>query len=183
MTISASDRSRRHGLLLNYTGDGKGKTTAALGCAVRALGWDWKVEFIQFCKHMTDTGENRFVNMLHPNLKLYTMGAGFSWCSKASLEEHIRRARGAWEFSAATISEGNADLVVLDELNSLLANELLPLDNVLEVLKSRPKWMHVIITGRSAPARLRACCDMVSEIISEKHHFDLGICAQPGIEY
>lgn len=176
-------RIRRHGLLINFTGNGKGKTTAALGNSLRALGWGWKVTVIQFCKRTTDTGENHFVSMVDLPLKIYTMGAGFSWNSTISMEEHGKFAEQAWAFAETMIFNTDTDLVVLDELNPLLSQGLLDKSIIIEALKRRPKWMHVIVTGRSAPPELIAASDLVSEVVEVKHPFDSGVCAQAGIEY
>jgi len=181
--INQEDREKRHGLLINITGSGKGKTTSALGTCLRALGWNWKVAVIQFIKDGSETGERRFAAESGLPFEICSLGAGFTWRKGGNANEDIQCAENAWHKAVEYITEGKVDLLVLDEFNIALDKKYLPLDQVIATLQSRPSWMHVIITGRNAPPELTAACDLVSEIREIKHPFNTGIAAQKGIEF
>jgi cob(I)alamin adenosyltransferase len=171
----------RRGLLLIHTGDGKGKTTAAIGLAVRALGRSKSVRFFQFMKvGVARFGEHRALEQL--GLKLEGLGDGFSWKSK-DLDQSAELAREGWQRAAAAIASGDHFLVVLDELTYPLIYGWLPLEPVLEALKSRPESVHVVVTGRRCPAPLIEMADTVTEMQAVKHAFKSGIPAQAGIEH
>jgi cob(I)alamin adenosyltransferase len=181
--ITKNDKKSRSGLLINITGNGKGKTTSALGTCMRALGWGWQVSIIQFIKNEQENGEKRFAATIPQVLKMIQCGLGLTHNSKASEEQHIEAAREAWKQAKSCLQAEKADLLVFDELNIALDLNWLDIDDVIDVLQKRPKWMHVIITGRNAPAKLIAVSDLVSEIKEIKHPYKLGIKAQKGIEY
>jgi cob(I)alamin adenosyltransferase len=181
--IIQEDRNKRHGLLINITGHGKGKTTSALGTCLRALGWGWKVAVIQFIKNDCETGEKHFAATSGLPFEICSMGAGFTWRKNGSRDQDIQCAENAWRKVVECIDAGQTDLVVLDELNIALDKKYLALDKIIAGLRSRPPWMHVIITGRNAPPQLIEVSDLVSEIREVKHPFNAGIPAQQGIEF
>jgi cob(I)alamin adenosyltransferase len=174
------------GLTLIYTGDGKGKTTAALGVAVRAIGRGLKVIMIQFIKSPERTyGEKIIFDRL--GIEIYQKGIGFTWTKTP--EEHRAALKTAWQFTQEKITSGKYDLVILDELNNALAiekfpiDDVLPIEEVLQVLKGRKESMHVVITGRSAKQELLDIADLITEMKPLKHYYDEGIPAVKGIEF
>ena len=150
---------------------------------MRALGWDWKVSVMQFVKNEQETGEKRFASKLAPNFEMLQMGLGLTHNSKASEAEHIQVAKTAWKKAKDYLQTGKVDLLVLDEFNIVLNLKWLEIEDVIEALQKRPKWMHVIITGRDAPDKLLAISDLVSEINEIKHPYKSNIKSQKGIEY
>jgi cob(I)alamin adenosyltransferase len=174
--------SDKHGgLLIVYTGKGKGKTTAALGIVFRALGRGLKVAVVQFIKGKWKTGEGSFAEKL-PELTFLIMGRGFTWESD-DLSRDKEAARGAWQKAAAIIAAGEHPIVVLDELTYVINYDFVALEEILTALKARPAHVHVVITGRNAPAELVEMADLVTEMTSIKHPFEKGIPAQPGIDF
>ena len=169
------------GLLIAYTGHGKGKTTAALGMVFRALGRDLRVTVVQFIKGKWKTGERLFAATL-PQLRFHVMGLGFTWVSD-DLARDKGAARAAWETARAEILSGERDLVVLDELTYCFHYDFLSLDEVLETLRTRPPHVSVVVTGRNAPAELVELADLVTEMAAVKHPFAKGIKAQIGIDF
>jgi cob(I)alamin adenosyltransferase len=169
------------GLLLVYTGHGKGKTTAALGLAFRALGRGWRVAVVQFIKGKWRTGERIFAETL-PNLTFRVMGRGFTWESD-DLSRDRAAARAAWNEAATLIADGVHQVVILDELTYVINFGFVPADEVLEVLRSRPPHVHVVVTGRNAPDELVALADLVTEMQKVKHPFDQGRKAAPGVDF
>ncbi len=183
MTCEAQPpRSRRRGLVLVNTGNGKGKSSAALGVAFRSLGWNWKVCIIQFIKGKWTTGEQRICDALPLDIELHALGDGFTWDTK-NPEQDIQTTESIWKFAEEKIIRAQHDLIILDEINYVFAYNYLPVDPVLETLQNRPSWMHVICTGRDAPEELKEFADLVSEIQMVKHPFKQGIKAQRGIEF
>jgi len=180
--IDASDRSSRHGLLINITGNGKGKTTGGLGTCLRALGWGWKVAVIQFVKGNGNTGESHFAQNTSLPLEFMTCGCGFSFGGNEP-STHRECAEAAFSMATDYLMNGKVDLLMLDELNIALGKGWLDTSDVIAALKKRPEWMHVIITGRGAPKELVDASDLVSEIAEVKHPFRSGITAQPGIDF
>jgi len=173
---------RRKGLLLVNTGKGKGKTTAALGVALRALGHGMRVCIIQFLKGRWKTGESRALRAFGGQVELHTLGRGFTWQSE-NLEEDTRIAREAWAFARGVLADGRYDLVILDELTHLVSLNMVDEADVLLALSARPAAMHVVITGRDASEGLVAAADLVTEMVVVKHPFDSGVKAQRGIEF
>jgi cob(I)alamin adenosyltransferase len=169
------------GMLLVYTGDGKGKTTAALGLVFRALGRGLPAAVVQFIKGKWKTGERLFAETL-PSLTFLVMGRGFTWESD-DLSRDREAARGAWEAAAALISAGKHQVVVLDELTYVINYGFVPLEEVLAALRARPSQVHVVITGRNAPPELLAAADLVTEMRSLKHPFEHGRKAEPGVDF
>ncbi len=172
---------RAHGLILLNTGDGKGKTTAAIGTAFRALGHGMRVGMIQFIKGRWRTGERKLGERT-PNLTWLAMGNGFTWKS-AGLERDREAARAAWNIARAWLLEDRYEVVILDEITYAINYGFLALDEVLADLKRRRPGLHVILTGRAAPDGLRAIADVVTEMRAVKHPLRAGVSAQKGIEF
>ncbi len=170
----------RRGLVLVHTGDGKGKSTAAFGLALRAHGRAKAVKIYQFMKVPSARfGEHRMFEQL--GIPIEGLGDGFSWKSR-DLEHSAQLARDGWQRAAATIAAGEHFLVVLDEIMYPLRYGWIALDDVLQALRSRPREVHVVLTGRNAPEELVALADTVTEMRAVKHHFQAGVPAQRGIE-
>ena len=134
--IEDKARERRRGLLINITGNGKGKTTAALGLSLRALGWGWRIEFLQFIKNDGDTGEKHFADAYGDNFVLTPLGAGFSWRPNASEVNDARAAADAWRLASEKILSGGSDMLVLDELNIAISRKHVSAAEVIETLKN-----------------------------------------------
>ena len=170
----------RRGILIVNTGDGKGKSTAAFGLALRAHGRGKPVKIYQFMKVPTARfGEHRLFEQL--GIPVEGLGDGFSWKSK-DLEHSAQLARDGWQKAKAAILSGDFFLVVLDEITYPLIYGWLPLDDVLTTLRARPKDVHVCMTGRRCPPELIDLADTVTEMAKVKHAFNAGIPAQRGIE-
>jgi cob(I)alamin adenosyltransferase len=172
----------KKGLLIVNTGNGKGKTTAALGMAMRAAGHGLKVCFIQFIKGSWKYGEMEAMKKFSDTIDFHVMGKGFTWKSD-DLERDRAAAREAWEFAQAAMTGGRYQLVVLDEFTYLLMYTMIDLEPVMETLTARPTDLHVVITGRGAPPGLIASADLVTEMKPVKHPLQTGIQAQKGIEF
>ena len=175
------------GLLLVNTGAGKGKSTAAFGLAVRALGQGMGVAVVQFIKGAWKTGEAEFFGSLGEpfasRVDFYPMGEGFTWETQNRLRD-IKVAKKAWRRAAQLIKKGGGErLVILDELNILLRYGYLDTDEVLRTLTARPRMLHVAVTGRAAHPKLIEVADMVTEMKPIKHHYQAGVKAQKGIEF
>ncbi len=164
------------------TGDGKGKTTAAFGMALRAAGHGMRVCIVQFLKGKWPSGEVSASERFEDMLEIHRFGEGFTWDS-ATHDEDIRIAREAWGFAAGVLERGEYDLVVLDELTFLVKYGMVPEAEILTVLRNRPKAMHVVVTGRGASAGLIELADTVTEMVPVKHAFDNGVAATRGVEY
>jgi len=170
----------RRGLVIVNTGDGKGKSTAAFGLALRAHGRGKAVKIFQFMKVPTARfGEHRVFEQL--GLPIEGLGDGFSWKSR-DLDHSAQLARDGWERARAAIVGGEFFLVVLDELTYPILYGWVPLEEVLRTLAERPREVHVAITGRRCPAELIAVADTVTEMVKVKHAFNAGVPAQRGIE-
>ena len=170
------------GLLLVFTGDGKGKTTAALGLALRALGHGQRVCMIQFIKGNTGCGELLAAARLRDLFDVHVMGRGFTWKSD-DLEKDRAKARTAWELAEEILTRGAYSLVILDELTYLSRYNMVAEEDILRGLARRPPDMHVVVTGRDASDALIAAADLVTEMREIKHPYKQGIRAQKGIEY
>ena len=169
------------GLVIINTGNGKGKTTAAMGVLFRAWGRDMKVVMLQFIKHTTaNFGEQRAAKKIGVTVR--AMGDGFTWRSQ-NLEQSADLARALWEDVKEVIASGEYDVVILDEFTYPMHYGWIPVEAVIEVLKNRPEMQHVIITGRHAPEALVEFADLVTEMKVIKHPYEQGIKAQPGIEF
>ena len=172
----------RKGLLIVNTGDGKGKTTAALGIAFRALGRNYKIAMVQFIKGKWKPGEVKAAEIFADKMVVYPMGDGFTWKTQ-NLAQDIASARKAWEKCKEILADPQYNVVIFDELNYVMKYNFLPVSEVIEGLKLKPPLTHVIITGRSAPQQLIDIADLVTEMRCVKHPYQQGIKAQPGIEY
>ncbi len=172
--------AERRGLILVHTGDGKGKSTAAFGLALRAHGRGKPVLIYQFMKVPSARfGEHRLFEQL--GVPIVGLGDGFSWKSK-DLEHSAQLAREGWARAEASIRAGEHFLVVLDEIMYPLRYGWIPLEPVLACLRERPGHVHVVLTGRNAPDELVALADTVTEMKLVKHHYQAGVPAQRGIE-
>ncbi|MCZ7584734.1 MAG: cob(I)yrinic acid a,c-diamide adenosyltransferase [Deltaproteobacteria bacterium] len=174
-------KTDRRGMLIVYTGDGKGKTTAALGTAMRALGRGWKVAVAQFIKGAWKTGEGMMAPSMS-GLTFETMGRGFTWESK-NLEQDIAAAKEAWVRADALILSGDYQLVILDEITYPINFHFLPIADVMETLAKKPPHVHVIVTGRDALKEILEAADLVTEMKEIKHPFREGRAAVEGIDY
>ena len=173
-------QGERRGLVFVHTGNGKGKTTAALGLALRAHGRGKAVKVYQFMKVPTARfGEHRLFEQL--GIAIEGLGDGFSWKSR-DLDHSAQLAQAGWAKAEATIRAGEHFMVVLDEIMYPLRYGWLPLAPVLACLRERPAHVHVVLTGRNAPAELVELADTVTEMALVKHHFNAGVPAQRGIE-
>lgn len=170
------------GLVIVHTGKGKGKSTAAMGLAVRAIGNGMKVGIVQFVKGVWETGERVVLDKFPDLCVIKAMGEGFSWETQ-DRERDIAAARHAWEMAKEMINDPSYNMVILDELNIVLRYENLPLDEVVEVLQNKPEMLHVAVTGRNAKDELIEVADLVTEMTQIKHPFRSGVKAQVGIEF
>jgi len=174
----------RKGLLLINTGPGKGKTTAALGTALRAVGNGMNVLMIQFLKGSWHYGELDAVQAFGSNFVLKPMGRGFVKVGGAETDpEDIRLVQAAWDEARVAINSGQWDMVVLDEINYAINYNMLDAALVAEALRARPEMVHVLLTGRNAHPLLVEMADTVTEMREVKHAYQKGILAQRGIEY
>jgi cob(I)alamin adenosyltransferase len=184
--MTSPKKSERRGLTIVYTGDGKGKTTAAVGLTVRAAGNRMRVLFVQFIKGSWKSGEREILRSL-PTVEVAVTGRGFTIEGlrnpRIPMEAHHDAAASGWALARQAIDEGAYDMVVLDEILGAINAQLIPLEEVLEAVRTRPPRLHLVLTGRGAPAELIALADLVSEVRPVKHPYEHGIPAQRGIEF
>jgi cob(I)alamin adenosyltransferase len=178
----SSDPKRRHGLIIVNTGDGKGKTTAALGLAFRALGSGMKVFMVQFIKGKWKTGEKKMADRLAPDIEILPLGDGFTWDTKNPTQD-IATTLKIWDVAREAIASGRYDIVILDEINVVMKLGYLDPEPVVAFLKARDPRQHVVLTGRGAPPAIIEAADLVSEVVAIKHPYRAGIKAQQGIEF
>ena len=172
---------KRKALVILYTGNGKGKTTAALGMLLRAWGRGMKVCMLSFIKAETSNyGEERAAKKL--GIELIPLGGGFTWLSK-DLEKDKALAQKCWELCRKKIASGEYDIVVLDEITYPISYGWLDVDELIETLRSRPADLHVVLTGRDAHEKLIEFADLVTEMREIKHPFNAGLKAQPGVDF
>jgi cob(I)alamin adenosyltransferase len=169
------------GLLIVHTGPGKGKSTAAFGLALRALGHGWKIGVVQFGKGAWRSGERDVLEKLG-DVSWHTLGEGFTWETQDRARDEAA-ARRAWEKACDLMDDPEIRLLVLDELNISLRYNHLLLEEVLARLDARRNDLHVVVTGRNAKPELIAAADLVTEMTLVKHHFAAGVKAQEGIEF
>jgi len=174
--------TQEKGLIIVHTGPGKGKTTAALGLAFRALGQGMKVGVVQFIKGAIPTGEAALVKKLQLPIEMYTMGDGFTWNTQ-DREQDIATARRTWQQAVTLLRDPSFDMIILDELNIVLRYDYVPLEEVLDELRAKRPMLHVVITGRNAKEELMALADLVTEMRLVKHPYKAGIKAQRGVEF
>lgn len=177
----------KHGYIQVYTGDGKGKTTASLGLAMRALGRCWKVLIIMFMKGGDDYGElNSFRNLspeIAKNLTIIQAGADRIVYQNNKTDADISVVKEGWELAKRVIKNDEYNLVILDEANIAIDMGFIDLDEMIDVLKNKPEEMEIVLTGRNAKQEIVNIAHLVSEIKPVKHYWDTGIAARKGIEY
>ncbi|MGB9802844.1 cob(I)yrinic acid a,c-diamide adenosyltransferase [Desulfofundulus sp.] len=172
------------GLILVFTGNGKGKTTAALGMGLRAWGQGLRVLVLQFIKGGWKYGELNAPDRLGPRFEIRQLGEGFTRVVEGkSLEEHRAAARAALNEAEKELAAGNFDLIILDEILYALKFNLIGLDEILALLDKKPPGLHMVLTGRDAPPEIVDRADLVTEMREIKHHYQKGIKAQRGIEF
>ena len=178
-----AEKKAEKGLIIVNTGNGKGKTTAALGMVMRSLGHGYKVAIVQFIKGAWEPAEKAVLEKWEEQLDFHAMGEGFTWETQ-DRERDIEKANAAWSQSLKYIQDPEYRLVLLDEINIALKLGYLNVNTVIQGLEQKPADSHVILTGRGAPAELMAVADLVTEMSLIKHPFrEQGIKAQPGIEF
>ena len=170
------------GLLIVHTGAGKGKSTAAFGLLLRALGHGWPVGVVQFVKGAWDTGERRILEGYGTLVRWHSMGEGFTWETQDRARD-VAAAAAAWRKAEALMADPALRLLVLDELNIALRYDYLPIEAVVSALAARRPGLHVVVTGRNAKPALIEAADLVTEMTAVKHHFAAGVKAQAGIEF
>ena len=178
-----SQRTQEKGLIIVHTGNGKGKTTAALGMVLRSLGHGFRVAIVQFLKGAWEPAEKAVLEQWSDQLSFHALGEGFTWDTQ-DRDRDTQTAQQAWDTALTYLRDPNYQLVLLDEVNVALKHGFLNLDQVLRGLAERPPQTHVVLTGRGAPADLVAAADLVTEMTLVKHPFrEQGVKAQPGIEF
>ena len=176
------EAQQEKGLLIVYTGPGKGKTTAALGMVLRCIGHGKKVAVVQFIKGAIDTAEERILKSFGNRVVFLRMGEGYTWETQDRARD-TQLAQQAWKTASEFMRDASYAMVVLDEFNIALQQGYVRLEEVLQVLRARPSMQHVVITGRAGPAELLEEADLVTEMKQVKHPFRKGIKAQPGVEF
>jgi len=180
-------KARRRGLLLVFTGNGKGKSTAAFGLALRAAGNRMPVKVVQFIKGAWKTGEREAIAAYLPDVEVEVGGRGFTSerlrDPKVEMSEHQLAARAAFQMAAEAVGSGRYQMVVLDEILGSIKAGLVTEDEVLELARSRPPELHLVLTGRGASPAVIDAADLVTEMREVKHHHAAGIPAQRGIEF
>ena len=175
-------KTEERGLLIVHTGAGKGKSTAAFGMVLRCLGHGMRVGIVQFVKGAWGTGERDVLAKFPDLVTCRAMGEGFTWDTQDRARD-IAAARAAWETGKTMIADPTYRMVLLDELNIVLRYGYLPVEEVIAALKAKPRDLHIVVTGRNAPAELIEAADLVTEMTLIKHPFRAGVKAQPGIEF
>lgn len=178
-----AERNLEKGLVIVHTGNGKGKTTAALGMVLRSLGHGYRVAIVQFIKGAWEPAEKAVFGLWPDQLEFHAMGEGFTWETQ-DRQRDIQKAQEAWEKALTFIQNPEFKLVLLDEINVALKLGFLQVEDILTVLENKPQASHVILTGRGAPPALIEQADLVTEMTLVKHPFrEQGVKAQPGIEF
>ena len=175
-------KTREKGLLIVHTGKGKGKSTAAMGLAARAIGNGMKVGIVQFVKGVWATGEREVLIKFPELCVMKAMGEGFTWETQDRARD-IAAANRAWEASKEMMADPSFKMVILDELNIVLRYDYLDINDVIATLKNKPEGLHVVVTGRNAKEELIEIADLVTEMTQIKHPFRDGVKAQKGIEF
>ncbi len=177
--------AKKTGLVVVITGNGKGKTTSALGIALRAVGHGMKVCFIQFMKGDIHSGELDSIKRLSPEAEMHVMGKGFCGImgDPYKFTEHREDAQKAITLAKEKITSGGYNVVILDEINNSLKLKLVDLPQVLDLIDSKPPLLHLVLTGRDAHPEVKKRADTISEIVEVKHAFQQGIEPQKGIDY
>ena len=175
-------KTEERGLIILHTGTGKGKSTAAFGLVLRCLGHGMRVGIVQFVKGAWSTGERTVLARFPDLVTMRAMGEGFTWETQDRARD-IAAARAAWTLAKAMIADPGYRLVLLDELNIVLRYDYLPVEEVVTALRSKPRDLHVVVTGRNAKPELIEIADLVTEMKLVKHPFRAGVKAQAGIEF
>ena len=181
-TRMLATKTEERGLLIVHTGKGKGKSTAAFGMVFRAIGHGFPVGIVQFVKGAWGTGERDVLEKFPELVTIKAMGEGFTWDTQ-DRQRDLAAARAAWEEAKRMIADPGLKMVLLDELNIVLRYDYLPLGEVLDVLRNKPRDLHVIVTGRNAKDELIEIADLVTEMTEIKHPFRSGVKAQAGVEF
>lgn len=181
----SANKSKQKGLIIVYTGDGKGKTTAALGLCLRAVGYGKKVAIVQFVKGSWHYGELDGIKRLEPEVEIIRMGKGFVGIidDKLPREEHEKAAAEAVEFVFELMRSEKYDIIILDELNVAVYLGLIDIEDVLRLIQSKPEQLDLVITGRNAHEKLIEVADLVTEMKEIKHPYKKGILAKEGIDF
>lgn len=175
-------RDKRQGLVLVHTGKGKGKSSSAFGMVFRAAGWGMKVCVIQFIKGQWKTGEQKAAEKFE-NIEWHTLGDGFTWDTK-NPQQDIKTSREIWTFAQQKILSATFDLVLLDEINYCCGYHWISGEEIAQFINNKkPRWMHLVLTGRNAAEEVIEIADTVTEMQVIKHAFSQGIKATQGIEF
>ncbi len=175
-------KTEERGLIMVHTGKGKGKSTAAMGLAIRAMGHGLKVGIVQFVKGVWETGERAILDDYPDLVTIKAMGEGFTWDTQ-DRQRDLAAARSAWQAVKAMMADPAYHLVIADELNIVLRYDYLPIDEIIETIAAKRADLHVLITGRNAKPALIEIADLVTEMTQIKHPFRSGVKAQIGIEF
>ena len=173
---------REKGLIIVHTGKGKGKSTAAMGLAIRAIGNGMRVGIVQFVKGVWKTGERDVLARFPDLVTIKAMGEGFTWETQ-DRQRDVKAAETAWAAAKAMIADKSYKMVILDELNIVLRYDYLAVDDVIATLKKKPEMLHVVVTGRNAKEELIEIADLVTDMTMVKHPFRSGVKAQAGVEF
>jgi cob(I)alamin adenosyltransferase len=190
VNMTFKDFRQKDSIIVVYTGDGKGKTSAGLGLMARALGTGWKVAFVQFIK-LWDVSEHQFIKDISPvykdKLVFYKGGLGYfqagELSAKASKEEHVAEARRTYEFAYKAATSGDYQLVICDEINNAVHDGLLTVDDLEKLIDKKHPNTSLCLTGRNFPPSLMEKVDIATDMTKLKHHFDDGLIANKGIDY
>ncbi len=180
--VMMESKTVEKGLLIVHTGAGKGKSTAAFGMAVRAMGHGMKVGVVQFVKGAMTTGEKAIFDAFPELIEFRAMGEGFTWDTQDRARD-VAMARTAWEEVQRMLADPEIAMVIADELNIVLRYDYLPVDEVVAAATARAPMKHLVVTGRNAPDALIAAADLVTEMTQVKHPFRAGVKAQAGVEF
>ncbi len=186
MVTTETPRKKTKGLVIVYTGDGKGKTTAALGMAFRSAGHHYRVAVVQFIKGTMKAGEEQAAKMLAPYIDWTITGRGFTAgpLNIATQEEHIKAAQEAILIAEEKLTSGEFRMVILDEVLGAIGAKIVTVDQVLSLIAKKPTMVHLVLTGRGAPQEIIDAADLVTEMKLIKHPYDeQGIIAQKGVEF
>ena len=181
-TKMLATKTEERGLLIVHTGLGKGKSSAAFGMVMRCIGHGFKTGIVQFTKGKWETGERVVLDRFPDLVTCRAMGEGFTWDTQDRARD-IAAAHAGWDMAKAMLADPTYKFVLLDELNIVLRYDYLPLDEVVETLKAKPRDLHIVVTGRNAKPELIEIADLVTEMTLVKHPFRSGVKAQAGIEF
>ena len=175
-------KTTEKGLLIVHTGKGKGKSTAAFGLLLRAVGRGFRCGVVQFGKGAWQSGERTAIERFGDQVQWHTLGEGFTWETQDRARD-VEAAKRAWAKTLELMADPSIRLIVLDELNIALRYDHLDIDEVVAALKARRPELHVVVTGRNAKTEMTEAADLVTEMTLVKHHFAAGVKAQEGIEF